>query len=72
MKFMKVDTHSSFNIHDPIGIRLLTRLHVDFCQLKKDKSRYNFRHTMSPMCNCDSEIYSTEHFLLHCPIVAVK
>ena len=37
MSFIKVD--QCFTIHDPIGIRLLAKLSLDFSQLNKQKFR---------------------------------
>ena len=54
---------SSFNIHDPLAITLVTRLRLDFSQLNEFKFRHNIRDTMSPMYDCGTEIESTEHFL---------
>ena len=72
MRFIKVDKRSTFNIHEPICIRLLTRLCLDFSQLNEHKFQKNFSDTASPMCNCGSEIDTTEYFLLRCLFFAVK
>ena len=55
---------STFNIHDPLAITLVTRLRLDFSQLNEFKFRRNIRDTMSPMYDCSAEIESMEHFLL--------
>ena len=57
---------STFNVHNPIDLRFLTRILLKFSQLNEHKSRNNFRDSVSPMCCCGSEILSTEHILLHC------
>ena len=61
MRFIKVNKYSTFNIHNPIDIRFLTRLSLNFEQ----KFQNNFWDTVSPICDCGYEIESTEHFLLH-------
>ena len=47
-----------------MGVRLVTRLPLDLRQLNEFKLRHNFSDIVSPMCDCDFEIESTEHFLL--------
>ena len=68
LSFIRVKSRSVFSIHDPIGIKLLTRLRLGFSHLNEHKFRHNFRDTVSAMCDCGSEIESTQHFLLRYPI----
>ena len=68
LSFIRVKSRSVFSIHDPIGIKLLTRLRLGFSHLNEHKFRHNFRDTVSAMCDSGSEIESTQHFLLRCPI----
>ena len=58
--------NSIFNIHNPLGIKYLTRLRVGFSHLKENKFRHNFQDSIDPMCNCGSGIETTIHFFLHC------
>ena len=58
---------SLFSIHDPAGVKLLTRLRLGFSHLNEHKFRHNFKDTPSPMCNCGSETETTHHFFLRCP-----
>ena len=60
--------HSVFNIHNPLGIKYLTRLRIGFSHLKEHKFRHNFQDSVDPMCCCGSGTETTKHFLLHCPI----
>ena len=48
------------------GIRLLTRLRVQFSALNEHRFRHAF-DCLSPVCNCGLAIEDNEHFLLHCP-----
>ena len=66
LKLIKPLENSIYNIHDPLGIKLLTRLRLDFSHLREHKFRHNFRDTLNPMCNCSLEPENTSHFLLHC------
>ena len=52
---------------DPPGLKLLTRLRVNFIHLREHKFRHNFRDTLVPLCNCGLlESETTNHFLLPC------
>ena len=55
-----------FNIHDLIGIKLLTQLQVEFSGLHEHRFRHNILCS-SPFCSCQTGIEDNDHFLLHCP-----
>ena len=57
---------SCFNIHNAIGLKLLTRLRVGLSHLKEHKFKHNFSNCINPLCSCSLEVESTTHFLLHC------
>ena len=57
---------SIFNIFDPVGLKLLTRLRVNLSHLREHKFRHNFLDTLNPLCSCNLEIESTSHYLLRC------
>ena len=56
--------NSLFSIYDPLGVKLLTRLRLQFSHLNEHKSRHGFGDTINTMCVCGSEVETTEHFLL--------
>ena len=58
--------HSFSSIHNPVGVKLLTRLTRQLSNLNEHKFRHGFEDTISPMCSCNAEIESNEHFLLRC------
>ena len=58
--------NSLFSIHNPVGVKLLTRLRLHLRHLNKHKFRHGFEYTISPMCSCNTEIESNKHFLLRC------
>ena len=58
--------NSIFSIYDPLGVKLLTRLRLQFSHLNEHKFRHGFGDTINAMCACGSEVETTEHFLLHC------
>ena len=55
-----------FSIYDPLGVKLLTRLKLQFSHLNEHKFRHGFGETINAMCACGSEVETTEHFLLRC------
>ena len=58
--------NSLFSIHNPVGAKHLTRLRLQLSCLNEHKSRHGFEDTISPMCSCNTEIESNEHFPLRC------
>ena len=58
--------NSVFDIHNPLGIKLLTRLHLGLSHLHEHKFRHCFQDTLNPLCKCGKDIESTMHFFLHC------
>ena len=50
-----------------VGVNLLTRLRVDFSDLKLHKFNHRF-NCDSPLCSCGQSSESTVHFFLHCQL----
>ena len=46
-----------FNIHNSLGLKLLTRLRLGLSHL---------HDCINPLCSCSLEVESTVHFFLHC------
>ena len=64
---MQPCTNSIFDIHNPLGIKLLlTRLRLGHSHLHEHKFRDCFQDTLKPLCECGKDIESTMHFFLHC------
>ena len=66
LAFIRPVQNNIFNIFDPQGLRLLTRLRLGFSHLNKHRFRDNFQECMNPVCSCSLEIEDTSHYLLHC------
>ena len=66
LSFIKPIENKTFSIYDPLGIKLLNRLRVDFSHLNEHKFRHNFDDTLNPLCSCSLETESMTHFFLHC------
>ena len=58
--------NSLFNVYDPFGVKLVTRLRLHFSHLNEHKFRHGFSETINPMCACGTEFETTEHFFLRC------
>ena len=68
LEFIRPRMNSIYNIHDPEGLKFLTRLRLNFSHLREHKFRHNFRDTINPLCSCGFEIESTSHYLLRCSL----
>ena len=64
LNFIRLNSNCVFNINNPLGLRLLTRLRIGFSHLKEHKLKYNFQDSL---CSCGIAVESTVHFFLHCP-----
>ena len=66
LKFIPPSANDCFNIHNSLGIKLLTRLHLGLSHLHEHKFRHCFQDTLSPLCECNNYIESTMYFFFHC------
>ena len=67
LNFIRPCANSIFNIHNPYGIKLLTRLRLGLSHLCDHKFRHCFQDTLNPLCDCGNDTETTTHFFLHCP-----
>ena len=63
---MRPRTNSIFDNHNPLGIKLLTRLRLGLSQLHQHKFRHWFRDALNPLCKCGKDIESAMYFFLRC------
>ena len=68
LKFIRPVANRVFEINNPYGLKLLTRLRLGLSHLRYHKFRHNFRNCINPVCVCGLEIETTTHFHLHCPL----
>ena len=66
MIFSQKRDHPLFPVYDPIGIKVLTRLILEFSHLNEQKFRHGFKDTLIPICACRDEIEITKRFFLRC------
>ena len=55
-----------YNIHNPSGVKLLTRLRLGLSHLNKRKFNHSFDYCVNPFRTCCLEPESTSYFFLHC------
>ena len=68
LKFVRPVANSVFEINNPYGLKLLTRLRLGLSHLHYHKFRHNSQDCINPMCACGVEIETRTNFLLHCPL----
>ena len=42
----------TFNIHNPLGLKLLTRLGLGLSHLNEHRFNHNFKDCINPLCSC--------------------
>ena len=52
----------AYNIHNPTGLELFTRLRFRPSDLNEHKFNHNFRDCLNPLCPCSLEVESSSHF----------
>ena len=66
LAFIRPVQSSVYNIFDPEGLQLLTRLRVGFSHLNEHRFRHNIENCLNPLCTCSLETENNSHYLLHC------
>ena len=59
MKFFSLQERLLFSIHNPTGVKLLTRLRLKFSDLNECKFHCNFKDTVVATCDCGTETETT-------------
>ena len=55
-----------FQVHDPLGVKIIFQLRVGLSPLKSHKKKHNFRDTPSDLCDCCNGSETSEHYFLKC------
>ena len=66
LTFIRPLENDTYGVYDPLGVRLLKRLRLDFSQLREHKLRYNFDDTLNLLRSCFLETEDTEYYFLRC------
>ena len=67
LKFIR-PSPNIFNCHNPKGVKLLTRVRLGLSHLRDHKFKHSFQDSLNPICNCGTDVETTTHYLLHCPL----
>ena len=59
LKFIRPTANSIFGCHNPIGVKLLTRIRLGLSQLREHKFKRSFHDTFNPLCSCGKEVKTT-------------
>ena len=66
LKIGRPNQCSIYRIHNPVGLKLLTRLRLGLSHLNEHRFNHNFQSCINPLCSCSHAVESTTDFLLHC------
>ena len=66
LSFIRPNQSNIFNIFDPIGLKLPTRLRLGLSHLNEHKFCHTFEDCLNPLCSCSLKIEDNTHYLLHC------
>ena len=65
LKFGRPSPNHIYKIHDPLGLKLLTRLRLGLSHLNEHRFYHNFDSCINRLCSCSLEVEPTKHFFLH-------
>ena len=67
LSFIRPSQNSTFNCHNPKGIKLLSRLRLGLSHLRKYKLKHSFQDSLNPFCSSGKgEVETSSHYLLYC------
>ena len=55
----------TYNLHNSIGLKYLTRLRLGLNYFKEHKFKQDFQDCVNPLCSCSLEIESPSDYFLH-------
>ena len=71
LNFVRLRENSVFEVHDIRGVKLLTRLRLDFSHLNEHKFRHNFNDITNPMRSCSKRLETTLYYLLRSDLYSI-
>ena len=72
LKFIRLGPNKVYNVHNPTEPKLLTSLHLGLSHLRAHKFSHSFSDSLDELCICETNIESTNHFLLQYPLYLSK
>ena len=67
MEFIRTLRNSIFDIYNPHGKKLLTRLCLGFSHLNEHRFKHVFNNSVNSIWICGGDVEYINHFFLHCP-----
>ena len=66
VSFIRPYANTTFNCHNPRGIKLLSWLRLGLSHLREHKCKQSFQDSLNPFCKCGKgEVETSTHYLLH-------
>ena len=72
LSFIKLLHFDTFEIHNPVGLHLLTRLLWGLSHFNEYKFKHNFRELLNSLCACNLEPETTSRYLLRCHLFRIE
>ena len=67
LSFIRPSPNSTFNCHNPKGIKLLSQLRLGLSHLREHKLKHSFQDSLKPFCSCGKgEVQTSSYYLFHC------
>ena len=67
LSFIRPSAKSTFNCHNPRGIKLVSRLRLGLSHLREHKFKQSFQDSLNPFCGRrKGEVETSSHYLVHC------
>ena len=67
LSFIRPSASSTFNCHNPRGVKLLWRLRLGLSHLREHMFKQCFQDSLFPFCSCGKGgVKTSSHYLLHC------
>ena len=64
LNLIRPKCNETYGIHNPTGLKLLTRLRLGLSHLNDHKFNHNFRDCINPLCSCSLSVENNVHFFL--------
>ena len=64
--FIRPKGYSMYGLNDNLGVKLLTKVRVQFSDLRDHRYNHNF-NCLNPVCSCGTDDETSLHYFLRCP-----
>ena len=66
LNLIRPKCNDTYGIHNPTGLKFLTRLRLGLSHLNDHKFNHNFKDCINPLCSCSLSVGNNAYFFLHC------